>query len=299
MDDQPEDVRTKFDVNKHLIEKVWRDEAKGLRKEVINFRFCSVVKPSELSKCLIDILDIQSFNQEKCKSNYLLEKNVGKEFWVEMGHAVTPVDCYIEEFLRQMFTNETSKCFIATKSSGTIEFTMRLKRIEFGGYYCEQSACKMFELAKLYKDNGVKMFKAYPLFAHNYFNLAAKCLLSFTPFVDIEDILTECGLKREDFEELLQNIYLNIAACLVKHQRYEEVVHVLSYSMSQAEPSEKAIYRLALAYFNLKRFEDAKITIERINYKNNKELVQLMAKVHDSWKADKNNYSNMVKKMFT
>lgn len=299
MDDQPEDVRTKFDVNKHLIEKVWRDEAKGLRKEVINFRFCSVVKPSELSKCLIDILDIQSFNQEKCKSNYLLEENVGKEFWVEMGHAVTPVDCYIEEFLRQMFTNETSKCFIATKSSGKIEFTMRLKRIEFGGYYCEQSACKMFELAKLYKDNGVKMFKAYPLFAHNYFNLAAKCLLSFTPFVDIEDILTECGLTRKDFEELLQNIYLNIAACLVKHQRYEEVVHVLSYSMSQAEPSEKAIYRLALAYFNLKRFEDAKITIERINYKNNKELVQLMAKVHDSWKADKNNYSNMVKKMFT
>lgn len=298
MDDKPQDVRAKFDVNKHLIDKVWVDEAKGLRKEVINFRYCTVVKASELSKCLVDILDIRNLNAEKHKTNYVLEENIGKEFWVELGRAVTPVDCYLEEFLKQMFTNETSKCSITTKSSGVVEFTMRLKRFEFGGYYFEQSASRMYELAKLYKENGVKMFKEFPLFAHNYFNRAAKCLLSFNPFDDIDDLLTDSSLKRNDFEELLQNVYLNIAACLIKQQRYDDILHVLNYSVSQSEPSEKAVYRLALAYYHLKQFDNAKSTIERINYKHNKELVLLMAKVHESWKVDHNKYSNMVKKMF-
>lgn len=297
MDNKPQDVRTKFDVNKHLIDKVWTDEAKGLRKEVINFKYCTVVKASELSKCLVDILDIQSFDNSKCKTNFVVEQNVGKEFWVEIGHALTPIDCYVEEFLKQMFTNETSKCFISTKSSGVIEFTMRLKRIEFGGYYYEQSASRMYELAKLYKENGVKMFKEFPLFAHNYFNQAAKCLLSFNPFEDIEDV-TDGTYNRKDFEDLLQNIYLNIAACLVKQQRYDDILHVLQFSTIQDEPSEKAVYRLALAYYHLKQFENAKNTIERIDYKNNKDLVTLMAKVYESWKVDNHKYSNMVKKMF-
>jgi tetratricopeptide (TPR) repeat protein len=197
-----------------------------------------------------------------------------------------------------MFTNETSKCSIAAKSSGVIEFTMKLKRIEFGGYYCEQSAVNMFELAKSYKEKGVKMFKEYPLFAHNYFNLAAKCLLSFNPFDDLEDLLADSSLSKTDFVELLQNVYLNIAACLVKQQRFEDVLHVLSYSKTQDNPSEKAIYRLALAYFHLKQFDNAKATIERISYKNNKDLVQLMAKILENRKVDNENYSCMVKKMF-
>lgn len=296
MDTQSENVREKFDVDQHLIDSVWEDKVKGLRKEVIYFRYCSVVKPSELSKCLIEVLEVSNLNHEKHKSNYL--ENIENELWIEIGHAVTAIDCYVEEFLRQMFTNETSKCFITTKSSDVIEFTIKLKSIEFGGYYCEQTPVKMFELAKTYKENGVKMFKEYPLFAHNYFNLAAKCLLSFNPFDDIDNLLTDSTLQKTDFQELLQNIYLNVAACLVKEQRYEDVLHVLSYSMTQENPSEKAVYRLALAFFHLKQFEKAKDTIERINYKSNKDLVQLMAKIYECWKFDHNKYSNMVKKMF-
>lgn len=298
MDTQPENVREKFDVNQHLVDKVWQDEAKGLRKEVINFQFSSIVRANELSKCLIDILNIDNLNTEKHKTNYLLEENIGKEFWVEMGHALTPIDCYIEEFLKEMFMNETSKCSIKTKSSENIEFTLRLKRVEFGGYFYEQPAGKMFELAKLYKENGVKMFKNYPLFAHKYFSMAAKCLLSFKPFDDIQDVLKDCELGQKDFDELLQNIYLNIAACLIKQQRYDEIPHVLSYTIEQEHPSEKAVYRLASAYLHLKQFKSAKDVIERIDYRNNKELVQLLAKVQESLKVDNCNYSNMVKKMF-
>lgn len=296
MDTQPEDVRAKFDVDKHLIDKVWQDEAKGLRKEVIEFQYCSIVKANEFSRCLIEVFDINNLCVEKHKTNYLAEENIGGEFWIEMGHALTPIDCYIEEFLKEMLMNETSKCSITTKASERIEFTLRLKRIEFGGYYFEQSANKMFETAKLYKENGVKMFKDNHLFAHNYFNIAAKCLLSFQPF---DDNLSVCDLKQQDFDDLLQIIYLNIAACLIKQQRYDEIPHVLNYSIEQKNPSEKAVYRLAFAYFHLKQFENAKKVIEKIDYKNSRELVQLMAKINESLKVDHNNYSNMVKKMFT
>lgn len=268
------------------------------RKELVRFSYCTVVKPSELSKCLVEIIEIHNLNPATHATSYLTADHIEREFWVEIGHSLTPVDCYVEEFLRQMFTNEMSKCSIATKSGVEISFTMRLKRIEFGGYYCEQSARKMFELARLYKDNGVKMFKDYPTFAHNYFNLAAKCLLSFNPFDDILDVLTGTKLNRKDFEDLLHVIYLNIAACLLKQKRYDDILHVLSYIIEQEEPSEKAVYRLASAYFHLQQFENAKVTIERVNFKDNKDLAQLMIKVQDSWKVDQAKYSNMVKKMF-
>jgi BDBT FKBP like N-terminal/Tetratricopeptide repeat len=298
MDDQQENVRTQSDVDVHLIEKVWEDHSKGLRKELIDFKYCSVVKASELSKCLIGIIEVHSHDPVNQKSNYIDKENIGKEFWVEIGHAMTPVDCYVEEFLKQMFVNETSKCSIASKSSGDVVITLILKKIEFGGYFCEQSAAQMFELAKTYKENGVKMFKDFPSFAHNYFNLAAKCLLSFND--DNQNNLSDnaSNISKEDFEDLLHNVYLNIAACLIKQQRFEDVLHVLKYSMCQEVPSEKAVYRLASAYFHLKQYREAKQTIEKVSYKNNKDLVQLMAKVQDLLKVDNENYSNMVRKMF-
>lgn len=291
MGTQQENVREKFDVDEHLIEKVWTDDLKGLRKEVISFSYCTVTKASELSKCSIEIHEIRNLGNHK--TNYLLLENIGKELYVEIGNSTTPVDCYIEEFLKQMLTNETSKCSITTKSSGVITFIMKLKGIEFGGYFCEQSPSSMFDLAKRFKENGVMMFKDFPLFAHNYFNLAAKCLLSMSLVENFDG-----GLKKKDFEELLQNVNLNIAACLLKQHRYDDILHVLSFCTLQENPSEKAVYRLASAYFRLKQFESAKNTIERIDYKNNKELVQLLAKVCENWKVDEHKYSNMVKKMF-
>lgn len=299
MDDQSEVLRTKYDVNKHLVDKVWCDETKGLRKEVISFRYASMVRASELSKCLVEILDVKNWNEEKHKSNYIKSNEIGKEFWIEIGHAVTAVDCYIEEFLKQMYTNETSNCFIAMKSStDEITITLRMKRIEFGGYYAEQSIDGMYELAKLYKENGVKMFKDYPLFAHNYFNLAAKCLLSYNIHGE-EDIINEQSttLTRTDFNGLLHKVYLNIAACLIKQNRHEEVLHVLSYVKTQDKPSEKAVYRLAQAYFHTKDFESAVKLMEKVDYKQNKDLAQLMAISKESMKAEKSQFTDMYKKM--
>lgn len=294
MDTVEEDVRKEsFDINKHLVDRVWADERKGLRKEIVYFSYTSIIKASELSRCCIDIFDISNLNNHT--SNYLKEQN---EIWIEMGHAITPVDCYVEEFLKEMLINETSKCFIKTKSSEEICFTMRLKQIEFGGYYCEQNPCQMFELAKLYKENGVKMFKDHHLFAHNYFNLAAKCLLSFnTQNVEYDELLKGSSLTKKDFDELLQNVYLNIGACLIKQERYDVIPPILEFVKNQERPSEKGIYRLATAYFHTQNYDEAEKLIKKIEYKGNKDLIVLLGKIQEGRKTENDKFSNMAKKM--
>lgn len=272
----------------------WKNDEKGLRKEVIEFEFVSIVKASEMSKCLVEILHVENLNSHA--SNYL---NRTDEFWIEIGHSLTPVDCYIEEFLKQMLTNETSKCYIKTKSSpDEIFFIMRLKEIEFGGYYFEKSPTEMYELAKLYKENGVKMFKDYPLFAHNYFNLAAKCLLSFnTQDVDYNELLHDSYLTKKDWDELLENVYLNVSACLVKQERYEDIISILSFIKLQDQPHEKGVYRLAMAYYHTANYDDAEIIIKKINFQGNRDLVALMKKIKESKKIENDKYSAMAKKM--
>jgi tetratricopeptide (TPR) repeat protein len=155
----------------------------------------------------------------------------------------------------------------------------------------------MYELAKLYKDNGVKMFKEYPLFAHNYFNLAAKCLLSFNSYDDNDDFLKNSTIKKQDYRELLQNVYTNIAACLIKQNRYDEIPSILEFSCKEENPSDKVIFRLATAYYQIHEYEKAKVTIEKIDFKKNKELVQLMTKIQDKRKVDNNNEADMAKRM--
>lgn len=293
MDTESENVREKsFDVDQHLVEKIWQDETKGLKKEVIHFQYVSIVKASELSKCLVDILDIQNLNSHQ--SNYLKE---GNDFWIEIGHATTAFDCYLEEILKQMFMNETSRCDIKTKS-GNVTFTIRLKRIEFGGYFHEQSAHRMFELAKFYKDNGVKMFKDFPLFAHNYFNLAAKCLLSFkTQDVEYGELLKGGEVTKKDFDDLLHNVYLNIAACLIKQERFDEILSILEFVKKEECPSDKAVFRLATAYYRVQNYEEAENVIKKIDFKSNKDLTALMAKIQEFRKIEKEKSSSLAKKM--
>lgn len=296
MEDQQELVRADdYVVNERLVTQIWTNEKKGLKKELISFTFEAMTRANDLAKCLVEISEVD--NPKNHSSKLLETENLEGEVWIELCSATTPIDCYIESFLKEMFIGETSKCSITTKSS-VITFIIRMKKIEFDGHHFEKTAEEMFNLAKKYKENGVIMFKEHPLFAHNYFNMAAKCLLSYVPFNEIEVELKDSELTREEFESLLENIYLNISACLIKQNRFEEILHVLKFVEDQKEPTSKSIYRLAQAHYQLKNFEKAKELIERVDYKSSKELVQLLGKIQECWKKDNDNYSVMVKKMF-
>uniref|UniRef100_A0A182JPC4 FKBP_N_2 domain-containing protein n=1 Tax=Anopheles christyi TaxID=43041 RepID=A0A182JPC4_9DIPT len=267
---------------------------KGLRKERLSFQFTSMEKPSELSRCLVTICDVS--NVEALETSYLTGGSI-EERCITMGTALTPVDCYVELLLQQMLTNEESKCTISNAKGNDVTFTMKLLRIDRQKYYYELTVAETLELAKQYKENGVKMFPKYPLFAHAYFNQAAKCLLSWSPIDHLDPSIEGAGTI-EEMQSLLETLYLNIAACLIKQDRFEEVLHVLRYIDRQENPSPKATYRKALAQFKVKQFTEALATLERIDYASSKECVVLHKQIIQSRQQEDSKYSSMVKKMF-
>lgn len=275
-----------------VAQREWTCSKNGLRKELIDFTFNSMTKATEISKCLVNISDVK--NLEDRETNYL--NNEG-EFWIQLGTAVTPTDYYTEIFLQQMFTGERSRCYIQTKSGVQIEFTVKMLKIEFINYLYKLTVVEVYQLALQYKQNGVTMFKKYPKFAQEYFCRAAKCLISYQPF----DVLTESSehVNPRDLQSLFENLQTNIAACLVKEGRYEDVLHVTEFvEQNNEQVSDKAIYRRALALCNLNKYEEAKELIEKSNYAENKEFCGLYDRIKNEWRRSDERYTNMVKKMF-
>lgn len=282
---------------KYPVAEEWNDEKRGLRKELITFEYECVTKASDLSKCLVVISDVDGL-RDNHDTEYLRCGN-NTEYLVTLGDACTPIDYYIEIFLKQMLTGETSRCTINSKSNASIKFVLKMIRIEFGGYFHAKSLADVVQIVQHYKENGVKMFKKYPLFAHEYFGRAAKLLISFLPFNTLKERDMDIGASSPEFlQELLETIDMNLAACLIKEKRYDEALHVLEFTNRTESVPHKAIYRRATAHYHLGQWDEAKSILERINYKENKECNALYENVIAEWKLSNEKYSQMVKKMF-
>lgn len=284
---------------KHLVSPEWTDEKRGLRKILIEFNYTNMDKASELSKCLVEIIDVT--NPSDRESEYLSAGAITDK-WIQIGDATTPIDCYIDIFIKQMFVGESSRCFITTKRDDRIEFTIKLKEIQSNEYFYELSPKELYEVASKYKENGVKMYKKYPEFAQNYFNLSAKLLISLKPLKDTsENDLAQRDINQKVDLKLIQSlhdgVYLNIAACLIKQNRYEDVLYVLK-DLTDRSNNEKGIYRRALAHLNLKQYDEAKQQIERLNFKENHEFHNLHNRIVSEMRDYNEKYVNMVKKMF-
>lgn len=278
---------------RHLSETIWWDEERGMRKKIIHLDYSSMEKPSMLSKCHILISQIE--NPHGYESNYLKEA----ESVIEIGYPTTVVDYFIEEFLKQMLVGEKSHCSIVPRSGPETSFILELKLNHSECPWFKLTVKEIYEHAKKTKEAGVVMFKNCRPIAQVLFNHAAKCLLSFAPFEALT-IKTE-EIDGEELQQLLDNIYTNIAACLLKEKRYDDVIDLLKNIAERSDQQplpEKAIYRLALAHFYIKQYDEAKAQIERLDYKENATFRNLHTDILTEINAYKTNYSSMVKKMF-
>nr|XP_017036746.1 uncharacterized protein LOC108084866 isoform X2 [Drosophila kikkawai] len=217
---------------------------------------------------------------------------------LEMGRAVYPVDCYVEILLQQFLPGETAACSILTKNGVRIEFEMRLDKIVKNTQVEKLDAAGMYDLALRLKESGVATFKSYPKFAFDYFARAAKLLITYKPF----DKLTkrENGINGSTVEELFIQIQTNLAACLLLEKRYEHVIYHTQFVETAESPSEKSIYRRALAFYHLKEFAKAQATIERVpNYEEKREFSKLRDNIAASWKDSNTHYKEVVQRMFS
>ncbi|XP_037050522.1 peptidyl-prolyl cis-trans isomerase PASTICCINO1-like isoform X2 [Bradysia coprophila] len=280
----------------HLVATEWSDESRGLRKVLMEFNYTKMDRVADLSECLVEISDVANLSGRE--SEYLSDT---KEKLIRMGDAVTPIDYFVEIFIRQMYVGEVSRCYVTTKTDHQIEFTIKLMAIDCPRYFYELSPKELFEISSKYKEQGVKMYKKYPEFAQNYFNLAAKLLISLKPFNTLDDREANESFKHQIDQQSLQalhdGIYLNIAAGLIKQNRYEDALYVL-IDLTDRTNNEKGIYRRALAHLNLKQYDEARQQIERLNFKENHEFHALHNRIASEMKEYNERYANMVKKMF-
>uniref|UniRef100_A0A1A9VVX2 Uncharacterized protein n=1 Tax=Glossina austeni TaxID=7395 RepID=A0A1A9VVX2_GLOAU len=273
----------------------WKMPRKGLHKTVLALDFKSLSKPHVLSKVIISIQEVQ--NLQGRESMYLDDQKAEQDVTMEMGKACTPLDYYLEILVQQMIEGETAECIIETKTGKTV-CILTLKSVLESKKIQMLTPPEMYQLALNYKENGVKMFRTYPKFAHEYFARAAKCLISYKKFENLTK--KRDGIAGKDMEELMLQIHTNLAACLLNEKRYEDVVYHTNFVDNMSEPAEKSVYRRAVAYYHMKEFELAQKTIERLsNFREKKEFVSLYQKVKDGWKDSNNQFKGMVQKMFS
>lgn len=274
----------------------WKLERKGLHKKVLALDFTKVEKPHPISTVKICIEKVENLKERE--SNWLNEGTFNICQSIELGTALTPIDYYLEILLQQMMVGETAECSIQTTTPGeNVEVVLTLREITTTKAIQTLTVPEMYSLALKYKENGVKMFKKYPIFAHDYFSRAAKCLISFKSFEGLTK--KRDGVAGRDMQELLIQIQTNLAACLLNQKRYDDVIYQTNFVDTMNAPSEKSIYRRAMAYYNMHEYELAQKTIEKVeDFKDKKEFNNLYKKVAESWKNSNSQYKGMVKKMF-
>lgn len=274
----------------------WPDKSNiSLKKTILKAGTTNGLEVNETATCFVDITNETTENSTE--STYL-SKEIGQESkTILLGRAIDPIDWCIETFILTMVKNETCRC---TVQAGTLKFAfvITLKDVKPGKYYFEHTLSEMYELAQLYKENGVKCFKSNPWLAHEYFNKAAKCLLTFLPYSDFESQSNDLNIPPKDVQMLFETISGNLSACFLKENRHSDVIEVLSFVNDQLEPTEKHVYRLATSYINTKQFEKAKLLLEKNDYKKIKSLAQLYSQLQECWKSENDKYASMVRKMF-
>ncbi|XP_037944577.1 peptidyl-prolyl cis-trans isomerase FKBP5 [Teleopsis dalmanni] len=280
----------------------WKLEKKGLKKKVIDLKFTELEKPNKVSKVIIKVAKFGNLNDRP--SLYLRADKIDNSQELTMGTAITPVDYYLEMLVQQMVLGEKAHCFMRTAShknddneDSDLNFIITLEEIISFKEFHKLDVKEMYNLAVQYKECGVKMFKEYPKFAHDYFSRAAKCLITYQPF---EPLTADAdGVDGEEMKALLIQIQTNLAACLLMEERYEDVIYLTQFVESVADPSEKSIYRRAVAFYNIKEFAKAQELIEKVpNYKEKKEFVKLQQNVKQSWTVSNNQYKDILKRMF-
>lgn len=297
MDGEPESVQI---CPTHRPALLWTDERLGLSKELLDFDFVAMERPSELDVCEVTFSDrVNCDGRESAFLPTLGAAEDGSEAsngaLVAIRGARTPLDCLLAVVLQEMMPGERSRVRIVTRAAVTIQLTVALSAIrpQAKRYLFQLSPGEMADWAAEQKDAGVALFKREAVsFAHAAFARAAKGLISLKPFEKLTDV------EPQRVRQLFGMVCQNLAACLLKQRRYEDALYVLLDVTDAPDAAERAIYRRAVAHFHLRQLDEARAQIERLNYAQNREQRTLHEDIVREQSEYRSEYSNMVRKMF-
>lgn len=294
----------------------WCDAALGVSKHLLDFQFVAMDRPTDLDECDVVVTE----RNAECAarhSEWLRGDDGGDAIRVRLRTARTEFDCVLGIVLQQMMPGERSRVNIATRGQVLLELTLQLQRIcpVAGGnkrHLHQLTSAELVDWAGEQKANGVALFRRKEMCMAQYaFARAAKALVSLKPFDKTADKaaaeLITAGTKTQiakEWQLLYESVCVNLAACLLRQQRWEDVLYVLQDATKRGTidapgiPDPRAIYRRAVAHFNLRQLDEARIQIERMKWQSNAELKLLRDAIVREQNAYASRYSNMVRKMF-
>ena len=122
-------------------------------------------------------------------------------------------------------------------------------------YKLRPNAC--LELAVEKKNAGTRLFNLSRIFvATCFYSKAIKYLIVAHTSPDIT------AEKKEEALELLVVCHINLAACLLKHNKFPEVIANCTDALNLQPKNLKALYRRAVGYISINDFENARKDIE-------------------------------------
>eukprot|EP01080_Neovahlkampfia_damariscottae_P007729 gene7729-12199_t len=171
---------------------------------------------------------------------------------------------------------EILKCEKKKKNFWELEFDERLR------------------IAELKKEEG----KSY--FLDKIYDKSKRRYLKSIKYLQNKENLKEKEIKK--FNEISNLCYLNIAACELKLENYENVIHYCDLSLEiEKKNNIKGLFRRAQAYSNLSEFEKSKQDFNQIlKFDNIEKKIENQVKNElKILEKNESKYQNQMKKMFS
>ncbi|KAG8190375.1 hypothetical protein JTE90_022019 [Oedothorax gibbosus] len=215
----------------------------------------------------------------------------------------------IETALQKFNKGEKSKIVLAPKyafgSSGnaelgvppnaTVEYEVTLKAFEKEKESWNMSIEEKIEQSEIAKSKGTNYFK------DGKFEIASKQYKKITNFLHYETGAEE--EKSEKSNSILNAGYLNLAACYLKLERYDEVVQSCEKALEIDPKNAKGLFRKGQAHLALKDYEQARncfvkvLETDSTNKAAQKNLYVCKEFIRKQLESEKKMYQNMFKKM--
>lgn len=224
--------------------------------------------------------------------DFPLEYQLSTEFEIIIGESDTEQGIQIETVINRMRVGQAQTFHFL--SSAVME--VKLLYLKPGKDIWKMEITEKLQQAKWHKLRGIKLFKEKKTEAAFWrFSKAAKYLVTMGQTLDIPDSILE------EWRTLKYQVYLNLSACQLQYNSYEDVVVNCSKALEIDPHNVKGLFRQGQAFIKLKRYDSAQSDLEKALElePNNKAIQNKLALVKSHLKTDNVHLSAVMSKLFT
>ncbi|XP_049776558.1 peptidyl-prolyl cis-trans isomerase FKBP35-like [Schistocerca cancellata] len=266
-------------------------------------------KPQDFAECKVKITDV-SFEGVDVDPTSCYFSNSFNGI-IKIGEADNDLDRLLELCVQCMFLRETSHFVIEVPTKplcqskyetrpsikGNIKCILELEELHNDELLFDWSKEKKFSIATLYKEQGVKLFRAGRII--DSFIKFSKAFKIIVTIGSLESLSRKSPLDK-DILSLRVNLLNNMASCQLHQKNFHYVIVLCQKVLKIDENNVKALYRNAVACKELHNYETAEDNLKAVLKiePNNTAAKGRLQEVREVTKEMNDRYAAVVKKMF-